>query len=295
MEKKRGVGPMDAGVVVDVDIVRARRSSRAEALEAILNDLFLVVDGWDEPPTSLYRSFMDSTSGEILAVGSLVRCESWWMTHWLKRNWTIQSLWWGDWWITSHQNHLRAPMSVPSSIYLTLHWNDPMSRPATISISSYLGIASISHTSKPPLHLHMSGDGCSHCAYGLRITQSQETPHSVHHCPNPQEHFFYPRWRSPSGPLFQAGKHGESFSMWQSDEWFKVPEKNFTSNWVACLYCLASESDGSDGWMQHPVIGTAIGNADHVCIYAQYVFICTRLLGFLLWEIFVLVFSPFQL
>lgn len=36
---------MDAGVVVDVDIVRARRSSRAEALEAILNDLFLVVDG----------------------------------------------------------------------------------------------------------------------------------------------------------------------------------------------------------------------------------------------------------
>lgn len=36
---------MDAGVVVDVDIVRARRRSRAEALEAILNDVFLVVDG----------------------------------------------------------------------------------------------------------------------------------------------------------------------------------------------------------------------------------------------------------
>lgn len=42
---RHGAGPMDAGVVVDVDIVRARRNSRAEALEAILNDLFLVVDG----------------------------------------------------------------------------------------------------------------------------------------------------------------------------------------------------------------------------------------------------------
>lgn len=36
---------MDAGVVVDVDIVRRRRERREEALEAILNDALRVVDG----------------------------------------------------------------------------------------------------------------------------------------------------------------------------------------------------------------------------------------------------------
>ena len=48
-ERKRarhGAGPIDAGVVVDVDIVRARRERREETFEAILTDVcgLLVVE-----------------------------------------------------------------------------------------------------------------------------------------------------------------------------------------------------------------------------------------------------------